>query len=128
MISEDRRYSAEHEWAKLDPDGTAVIGITQYAQEQLGDVVFLELPQVGAQLRQSEKMGEIESVKAVSDLYTPLSGEVIAINDDAVQNPERVNESPYEAGWLLRLRPTDPAEMDQLLTAQAYEEFLAAQE
>ncbi len=127
MIPNDRRYTPEHEWAKLESDGTALVGITHYAQEQLGDVVFLDLPAIGSSLRQLEKMGEIESVKAVSDLYAPLSGEVVATNEGAAQHPEQVNHDPYGAGWLLRIRVTAPAEVARLLTAQGYEKLLTAQ-
>ena len=127
MIPQNRSYSTEHEWVRLAPDGLAIVGITEYAQEQLGDVVFIELPETGIQYQQFDKVGEIESVKAVSDLYIPLGGIILITNDEVTQNPERINESPYEDGWLFQLQLSDPSEMDKLLTPQEYEEFLANQ-
>ena len=124
----DLRYSEEHEWMRLEPDGVAVIGITEFAAESLGDVVFLDLPEVDAELTQSEKLGEVESVKAVSDLYSPVSGRVLERNEQAIENPELVNSGPYESGWLLRVALTDPSELDNLMTAEQYEAFLASQE
>jgi glycine cleavage system H protein len=124
MYPDDRKYSKEHEWAKGDDDGTVLLGITHYAQDHLGDIVFLELPQVGTVLSQAQKLGEVESVKSVSDLYCPISGEVLAVNQVVMDSPELVNEDPYENGWLVRLRPSQPAEMDSLLTAADYETFL----
>src|SRR5689334_156858 len=116
---DDRRYSKEHEWLKIDGDA-ATIGITAYAQEQLGDVVYVDLPQPGATITQFEKMGEIESVKAVSDLFTPASGEVLEANESVVEQPELVNNDPHGGGWLLRIRLSDPAEADTLLSAAEY--------
>ena len=124
----DLRYSEEHEWMRLEPDGVAVIGITEFAAESLGDVVFLDLPEVDAELTQSEKLGEVESVKAVSDLYSPVSGRVLERNEQAIENPELVNDGPYESGWLLRVALTDPSELDNLMTAEQYEAFLASQD
>ncbi len=128
MTPDDRKYTQEHEWAVLEADGTVRIGISHYAQDQLGDIVFVELSAVGTKLQKAQKMGEIESVKAVSDLYAPLSGEVVEVNQQVVENPERVNEDPYEGGWLLRLRLDDPSEIEGLLSSKAYAEFLATQE
>lgn len=125
MHPQDCYYSKEHEWLKLERDGTALVGITHYAQDQLGDVVFLALPPVGAHLQQFQKLGEIESVKAVSDLFTPASGQVLEVNQQALDKPELVNKEPYVRGWLLRLRLDDPGEMKRLLSAQAYEKLLA---
>ncbi|MBM3946603.1 MAG: glycine cleavage system protein GcvH [SAR202 cluster bacterium] len=124
----DRRYSREHEWALPQPDGTVLIGITDFAQHELGDVVFVDLPDVGARLAQFEKMGEIESVKSVSDLFSPLTGEVVAQNTDAIDGPELVNQDPYYKAWLIRLRPANTKELDALLTAEQYEAFVAAEE
>lgn len=122
---DDRKYSKEHEWLKVDGD-LALIGITDYAQEQLGDVVYVDLPEAGTHITQFEKMGEIESVKAVSDLYTPASGDVEEANKQVVEQPELVNSDPHGTGWLLRLRLKDPAELDKLLSAAEYDQFIAA--
>jgi glycine cleavage system H protein len=121
---DDRKYSKEHEWLKIDGDA-AVIGITDYAQDQLGDVVYVDLPAVGATIVQFEKMGEIESVKAVSDLFTPVSGEVLEVNEQVVEKPELVNSDPHGDGWLLRVRLGDPSEADKLLSASDYDAFTA---
>jgi glycine cleavage system H protein len=123
-IPDDLRYTKEHEWVRLDGDA-GVIGITDYAQDQLGDVVFLDLPAAGANIVQYEKMGEIESVKAVSDLYAAVSGEVLEVNQEAVDSPELVNGEPYGRGWLLKVRLRNTAELDELLDAAAYKDFLA---
>ncbi len=128
MTKSDLRYTKDHEWAYVESDGIARIGISNYAQEQLGDVVFIELPAVGAKIQQTQKLGEIESVKAVSDLYAPISGEVIEINQRVVETPELVNEDPYEAGWLLRIKIESSSEMDILLSSQEYDDFLATQD
>ncbi len=125
MNPDDRRYTREHEWVLLGQDGRVLVGITAYAQEQLGDVVFLDLPKAGTRLEQSQKLGEIESVKAVSDLYTPLGGEVAEVNQELIEHPELVNEDPYGKGWMVRLVKADPAQLESLLTAQDYDEFLA---
>ncbi len=122
----DRKYSKEHEWLKVDGD-TATIGITDYAQEQLGDVVYVDLPEPGATIAQFDKMGEIESVKAVSDLYTPASGEVLEVNQQVVEKPELVNSDPHGAGWLLRIKLSDLSDADKLLSAQEYDAFTAAE-
>ena len=122
---DDRKYSKEHEWLKIDGDA-AVIGITDYAQDQLGDVVYVDLPQPGATITQFEKMGEIESVNAVSDLFTPASGEVLEVNEQVVEKPELVNSDPHGDGWLLRVRLTTPAEADTLLSAAEYDTLIAA--
>lgn len=121
------RYSPQHEWVRLESGDTALVGITNYAQGQLGDVVFIDLPPPGTQVRQSQKMGEIESVKAVSDLFSPVSGEVIEVNQVAQDHPELVNREPYVRGWLLRVRLADPSELDRLLTAQDYQALLVAE-
>ena len=121
---DDRRYSKEHEWVMLRGD-VAVIGITDYAQEQLGDVVYVDLPEPGSAITQFEKMGEIESVKAVSDLYTPASGEVVRVNDGLVEKPEVVNSDPHGDGWLIELRLSDASELEKLLSAADYDAFIA---
>ena len=122
----DLRYSKEHEWVRQQPDGTALVGITAFAKDQLGDVVYISLPKVGSTVKQFAKLGEVESVKAVSDIFSPLSGEVVAVNDDVTAHPELVNADSYGKAWLVRMRPTNSAEMDALLTAEQYEAFLVS--
>ena len=122
----DRRYSKEHEWVRADGD-VARIGITDYAQDQLGDVVYVDLPEAGTTLAQFEKMGEIESVKAVSDLFAPASGDVLQANGAVVEKPELVNSDAHGDGWLIELRLSDPAELDKLLSAEEYDAFTAGE-
>jgi glycine cleavage system H protein len=117
---DDLRYTETDEWVRREGD-EVVYGITAYATEQLGDVVYVTLPEVGKQFGRTDAFGEIESVKAVSDLYCPLSGEVLAVNGDLDESPEIVNEDPYGRGWMVRLRPTNIEELDSLLDAAAYE-------
>jgi glycine cleavage system H protein len=117
---DDLRYTKEHEWVRVDGD-VGTIGITDYAQDMLGDVVYLDLPAAGATVAQSGKMGEIESVKAVSDLYAPVSGEIVEVNQDVVDSPELVNNEPYARGWMIKVRLSDPGELDALLSAEDYE-------
>ncbi len=121
----DCRFTKEHEWVRLE-DGTAVFGITDYAQDSLGDVVFVELPAPGTQVRQGETFGVVESVKAASDLYAPLSGEVIERNDALEQSPELINKDPYGAGWMIKVRPSDLSELNRLLDAAAYDQLTAS--
>jgi glycine cleavage system H protein len=120
----DRRYTNEHEWAKVEGD-VAIVGITDHAQDALGDIVFLELPEVGRQLAQNEPLGVVESVKAVSDIYSPVSGEVVEVNATAVGGPETINQDPYEAGWLIKVRLANPSEIDGLMSAEEYDSFTA---
>ncbi len=124
-VPPDLMYTKEHEWAKTEGDRVRV-GITAYAQEQLGDVVFVELPKVGAKVTQHRGFGVVESVKAVSDLFAPLSGTVVEINADLPAAPEVVNQDPYGRGWMIIVAPSDPAERATLLTAAQYEAFIAA--
>jgi glycine cleavage system H protein len=124
MIPADLRYTREHEWARQEGEHIRV-GITHYAQEQLGDVVFVELPKVGARVTAHQSFGVVESVKAVSDLFAPVSGEVVEVNTELAKKPELVNQDPYGRGWMLVIKPADPAEWDQLLTAQQYQEHVA---
>ncbi len=126
MNPNDRKYTREHEWIKVDDsaDGQAVTGITEYAQDQLGDIVYFELPKPGDAIKQLEKMGEVESVKAVSDLYSPITGEVLEANEKLMDHPELANEDPFEEGWLLRVSIADPAELDSLMSAEEYEAFI----
>lgn len=124
MNPSGRKYTKEHEWIRPDGDSGNLIGITHYAQDHLGDVVYLDLPSAGTNLVQFDKLGEVESVKAVSDLFSPISGEVLEVNQDAVDHPELVNEDPYGKGWLLRVRASDPSEFDTLLTVEQYDSLL----
>ena len=126
MNPPDLRYSQEHEWVRMESEDTALVGITAYAAEQLGDVVFVDLPDKDAQLTQAGQAGEIESVKAVSDIFSPVSGRVIERNDQVLETPELVNDSPYEGGWLLKVSVSDASEMDKLMTADQYEGFVAS--
>ena len=121
---EDLRYSEEHEWVRVG-GGHATIGITDYAQHELGDIVFVELPAVGAALARAATLGVVESVKAVSDVYAPVGGTVAAVNERLGTNPEIINEDPYGEGWMIRVTLADPAELDQLMTAEQYEAFVA---
>ncbi len=122
-IPNDLRYSNEHEWVRVE-NGVAAVGITDYAQDQLGDIVYLDLPAIGDSVAQNEKLGEIESVKAVSDLFAPVSGEVVELNQEAIDKPELVNGEPYGRGWLLKVRLSDAGELDSLLSPKAYEELV----
>ena len=117
------KYTREHEWVRLDGD-TAVFGITDYAQQELGDVVFVELPAPGASVTKGESFGVVESVKAASDLYAPISGEVLESNGALADAPELVNSAPFEGGWMLKVRPVDPADLDGLLDAAAYDSYI----
>ena len=117
------RYTREHEWAKIEGK-RARVGITHYAQDQLGDVVFVELPKAGARVTQMKAFGVVESVKAVSDLFAPLSGVVAEVNQELTQQPERVNRDPYGTGWLVVVELSNPAEAEKLMSAPQYEEFL----
>ena len=121
---EELKYHPEHDWAKVDGD-TATIGITWYAQDALGELVHFEPPEPGGSVAKDESYGEVESVKAVSDLVSPLSGEVIEVNQAVVDEPEKVNEDPYAEGWLIKVRLSDPAEVDGLLDVAAYKELLS---
>jgi len=122
---DDLRYTPEHEWARAEGELVRV-GITFYAQDALGDVVYVELPDLGAVITQDAPFGEIQSPKAVSDLYAPVTGEILERNEEALATPELVNEDPYGEGWLVLIRPSDAAELDRLLDAKAYEELVAS--
>lgn len=121
------KYTESHEWVQDNGDGTVTIGITDHAQEALGDVVFVELPEVGRELALKEEFGVIESVKAASDLYAPLAGEVIAVNESLEDAPESVNESPYDDAWILKMKVADSAELDKLLDADAYSQLVESE-
>lgn len=118
------RYASSHEWSRREEDGSITVGITNHAQDALGDVVFVELPEVGRQLNAGDECAVVESVKAASDIYAPVSGEVIAINEALVDAPELVNSAPYAEGWFFRIRPTDNSELDSLLDAEGYQASL----
>lgn len=123
----DRKYTREHEWVIDNGNGTATIGITDHAQELLTDIVFVELPEIGKQVRQMETVAVVESVKSVSDVYSPVSGEVTEANLKLEQNPELINEDPYGRGWIAKLKMDDPAELRELMEAADYEAFIAAE-
>lgn len=118
----DLKYASTHEWARLEEDGTVTVGITDHAQDALGDVVFVELPEVGTVLDAGEEAGVVESVKAASDVYAPVGGEVIAINSRLEDDPETVNADPYQDGWFYSLQPTDASELEALLSAEDYQQ------
>jgi glycine cleavage system H protein len=123
MVPDDRKYTQEHEWILIE-DGVGTIGVTDFAAGELGDVVFVELPEVGSEFSQGDTVGTIESVKAVADLYQPVSGEIVAINDTVVDSPELVNSDPFEDGWLLKVKLSEITEADQLMDAAAYGQLL----
>jgi glycine cleavage system H protein len=126
MYTQDFRYAKDHEWIKVEGDRGRV-GITDYAQRQLGDVVFLELPEVGRSLKAGEQFGTVESVKAVSELYSPIGGEVVEVNAALVAKPEAINKDPHGQAWMIVLTITDPAEVGALMDAAAYEAFVASE-
>ncbi|MGB0413122.1 MAG: glycine cleavage system protein GcvH [Coraliomargarita sp.] len=117
-------YTSDHEWVRLNDDGTAVVGITGYAQESLGDITFVEFPEVGASFEKGDTFGVVESVKAASDLYMPVDAEVLEINEDADSSPELLNQDPYEAGWLLKIRISSSEQLGELLNPEAYSELI----
>ena len=121
MDPADRRYTKEHEWVKIEGD-VALVGITDFAQDQLGDVVYVELPKVGDRVEMMKPFGVIESVKTASDLYAPVSGEVVEVNGTLAEEPQMVNDAPYERGWLIKVKPDDTGQLEQLMTAQQYAE------
>lgn len=123
---EHLRYSATHQWARRESDGLISVGITDHAQEQLGDVVFVQNPALGSRLKQGDTCGVVESVKAASDIYSPVSGEVVAINEQLSDAPEQINDDPY-AAWMFRIQPDDVAEMDNLLDSKAYQKVAEAE-
>ena len=125
---DDLKYTKEHEWVKVLGDGLVAIGITDYAQDQLGDIVYLELPKEGETVTQGEPFGVVESVKAVSDIYAVVSGTVTEINDPLTESPEDLNEDCYEEGWLIKVRLSNPKELERLLTPEQYQAFIKEQE
>ncbi len=126
MNPPELKYTKEHEWVRVESGGLCTVGITAFAVESLGDIVFLELPGVDDALAQNEQFGEVESVKAVSELYAPVTGTVAEVNQALVDSPEVVNDSPYGDGWLLKVKLADASEVDNLMTADQYEELLAS--
>ncbi len=124
-IPADLKYASSHEWARLEDDGSIVVGITDHAQEALGDLVYVELPEEGADLSAGDGCAVVESVKAASDVYSPVGGKVLAVNEQLADAPELVNEQPYENGWLMRVDPSNPQDLDNLMDAESYEASLA---
>ena len=124
-IPKDLKYSKDHEWARKTGN-TIVVGVTAHAQESLGDVVYVELPKVGATVTQGQSFGVIESTKAVSELFAPVSGKVVKVNDALADKPQTVNQDPYGAGWIIEVEPSDPAQFDAMMDADAYEKLLAS--
>ncbi len=128
QIPEDLKYTRNHEWVRVEADGSATVGITEHAQESLGDLVFVEPPEVGTQVQPEEACAVVESVKAASDVYAPISGEVTESNDELADSPETVNNDPYGEGWIFRVQPADTGELDNLLDASAYQELVAEED
>ena len=126
MVPENLRYTKDHEWIRVDGD-TGAIGITDHAQEELGDIVFVELPKVGTQFEQSASFGSVESVKAVSDIYSPVAGQVTEINTVLSETPEKVNEDPYGQGWLMKIKLTNADQVNKLMTAAEYTTYVGAE-
>lgn len=123
-VPADLLYTKDHEWLKIHDDGTATVGITDYAQESLGDITFVEFPEEGESYSTGDTFGVVESVKAASDLFMPLDAEVVAINEAVDASPELLNQDPYEGGWLLKIKISNPAELDDLLKAEAYQDII----
>ncbi len=119
-MTKDLKYSKEHEWVKLE-EGTATVGITDFAQKQLTDIVFVELPEKGKQIKKGEQMAVVESVKSVSDVYAPVSGEIVEVNNNLADNPELINKDPYGDGWFVKIKAKDASEADNLMSAEEYE-------
>jgi len=125
MNPKEYKYTPEHEWICPEPGDKGKMGLTEYAQSQLGDIVYLDLPAPGTQVEQFKKLGEVESVKAVSDIFAPVSGQVLEVNQTATDAPNLVNEDPYGAGWLVRLELSKPSELDALMNSDEYDKFVA---
>jgi len=124
-IPDNLKFTREHEWVRIEGD-TAYVGITDYAQGELGDIVYVEIESVGQNLKKDDAFGTVEAVKAVSELFMPISGEVLALNDELETNPETVNSDPYEGGWMIKIKISDPKELDQLLDTDAYKSIIGA--
>jgi len=125
-IPDDLHYSKDHEWVRVDGN-VAIVGITDYAQDSLGDVVYVELPKVGDDFAANESFGSVESVKAVSEVFSPVSGEIVGTNEALADSPEKVNQDPYGEGWMIRVQMSNPGEVDSMLTAAEYEDFTKAE-
>jgi glycine cleavage system H protein len=125
-IPEELKFTEDHEWVLVEDD-VATVGVTDFAQESLGDIVFVELPNVGTKLEAGKAFGVVESVKAVSDIYAPVSGQVVEINEELPDAPEVINTSPYEDGWMIKIKLDEPAELDNLMDADAYQQFLESE-
>jgi len=123
MVPRELKYSKEHEWIRVE-NGKGTVGITQYAQEQLGDVVFVELPEVGREVEKMEAVAVVESVKAASDIYTPVSGKIVEVNEDLNSSPNLINEDPYGRGWIFKIELKNPKELEELLSAEEYEKLI----
>ncbi len=123
MNPKEYKYTKEHEWICPEPENKGKVGLANYAQTQLGDIVFLDLPAPGTQVKQFQKMGEVESVKAVSDIFSPVSGQVLEVNQAAIDEPQLVNQDPYSAGWLVRIEFSEASELDALMNIDEYDEF-----
>lgn len=121
---DELKYTPDHEWIRLDADGTATVGITDFAQHELGDIVYVDITTIGQTLEQGEVFGSVEAVKTVSDLFLPVSGEVLEVNSETEKSPELVNTDPYGQGWIVKVKPTDEAAIDALMTAEAYKELV----
>lgn len=122
QVPKELKYLATHEWARLEEDGTVTVGITEHAQDMLGDVVFVELPEMDAEIAAGDEAGVVESVKAASDIYSPVSGVVVAVNEALQETPELVNSDPFHDGWFFRVKPSDVSEMEEMLDADAYQQ------
>ena len=122
-IPDDLKYASTHEWISVNEDGLVTVGISDHAQEALGDIVFVELPETGASVNSKEEVAVVESVKAASDIYSPLTGEVVEINESLLDSPETVNASPYELGWFFKIRMENEAELDDLMNSESYSEY-----
>ncbi|WP_347548928.1 glycine cleavage system protein GcvH [Pseudalkalibacillus hwajinpoensis] len=124
-LPKDFRYSEEHEWVQVQEDGNVRIGITDFAQSELGDIVFVELPEEGDKIESDEPFGSVESVKTVSELYAPISGKVLSVNEELEDSPEFVNDSPYEKAWMVVVEPSEPSQIEELMTPEAYEKMVS---
>ena len=120
-VPSDLSYTQDHEWLKIDAEGNAVVGITDYAQNSLGDITYVEVPEVGLTFSAGDTFGVVESVKAASDLFMPVDGEILAVNEGLDEAPEQVNQSPYEAGWVIKIKPSNPDQLTGLLSSEDYE-------
>lgn len=127
-VLEELKYTKTHEWVRRDEDGILTVGITDHAQDLLGDMVFIELPEAGANYGTGDDCAVVESVKAASDIYCPVAGEIVAINEALTESPQKVNEDPFDTAWLFKIKPEDPGEMDELLDSEAYAELAESEE